>query len=168
MNFALAFEPKEDDVLKRDPKKNSSKKILQKGMLYIILGVGLITSFFLLALFIPLLYYYKLPIEEVRTIMFVGISLDALFFAFSFKSLRRPLWRINVFNNAYLLFALAASSLLLLSALYFAPLSNLLHISKPTPFGLLMMALVGVFNLAAIEGAKYLFIRHGYKYNMEL
>ena len=168
MNFALAFEPKEADVLKRDPKKDSSKKILSKDMLYIIFGVGLITSFFLLALFIPLFYYYKLPIEEVRTIMFVGISLDALFFAFSFKSLRQPLWRINVFNNAYLLFALAVSFLLLVAALYLAPLANLLDISKPTPFGLLMMALVGIFNLAAIEGAKYLFIRRGYKYKIEL
>ncbi|MBI5786933.1 MAG: HAD-IC family P-type ATPase [Candidatus Niyogibacteria bacterium] len=167
MNFALAFEPKEDDVLKRDPKKNSSKKILNSGMLYIIFGVGLITSFFLLALFIPLLYYYKLPIEQIRTIMFVGISIDALFFAFSFKSLRRPLWRINALNNAYLLFALAVSFLLLAAALYFEPLANLLDISKPTPFGLMMMALVGVFNLAAIEIAKYLFIRYGPKYKME-
>ncbi|QQG46353.1 MAG: HAD-IC family P-type ATPase [Candidatus Niyogibacteria bacterium] len=167
MNFAFAFEPKENDVLKRNPRTNSSRRILNKEMLYIILGVGIITSLFLLILFL-LLYNYGLPLEELRTIMFVGISLDALFFAFSFKSLRKSLWHINIFSNPYLLFAFAISLILLVGALYFGPIAGLLQVVKLTPFDLGVLVLIGLFNLTLIETAKYLFIRRRHKYNMEL
>ncbi len=158
MNFALAFEPGEKDVLKRDPKTNSSKKIMNPQMLRIILSAGLITSFFLLVLFL-FLFNYGLPIEEIRTVMFAGISLDALFFAFSFKSLRQPLWRINIFNNLYMLLALGISFALLAGALYFKPIAGLLDVSRLTlpDFGLLV--LIGLFNLLTIELVKYIFIR---------
>ena len=167
MNFAFAFEPKEDDVLKRDPRKNSSRRILNKQMLYIILGVGIITSLFLLILFL-FLHSYGLPLEELRTIMFVGLSLDAIFFSFSFKSLRKSLWQINPFSNNYLIFAFVLSLLLLVSSLYFQPISSLLRVSRLTLFDLGMLALIGLFNLTAIETAKLLFIRRAKRNNIEL
>lgn len=167
MNFALAFEPKEDDVLKRNPKTNSSKKILSREMLYVVFGVGLITSFFLLVLFL-FLFRLGLPLQELRTLMFVGISLDALFFAFSFKSLRKSLWRINLFSNVYLLGALAVSFLLLAGALYLDPLSGLLGVVSPSGLDLAILAAIALFNLASIEIAKFYFIRHQNKYKMEV
>ena len=166
MNFALAFEPKEKDILKRDPKSNSSKRILDGQILKLIFWVGLVTSFFLLVLFL-VLYKYGLDIEELRTIMFAGLSLDALFFAFSFKSLRRSVLETNLLNNPYLIFALIVSFLLLMGALYLGPLNLLLKIVPPTGFDLAMMAVIAVFNLVAIEVAKYLFIRRGQGYSMK-
>ncbi len=157
MNFALAFEPAEGDILKRNPKINSSKRILNTQMLKLIFGAGIITSTFLLILFL-FLYNYGLDFKELRTIMFAGLSLDALFFTFSFKSLRKPLWKINFFNNSYLIFAFLLSVLLLLGALYFPPIAKLLDIHKPAAFDLGVLALIGVFNLAVIELAKHFFI----------
>ena len=167
MNFAFAFEPKENDILKRNPRTNSSRRILNKQMLYIMLGVGIITSLFLLILFF-LLYNRGLPLEELRTIMFVGLSLDAVFFAFSFKSLRKSLWQINLFNNNYFIFAFASSLLLLGGALYFQPIANLLQVSRLTAFDLGILALIGLFNLIAIETAKLLFMRYAKRNNIEL
>ncbi|OGZ30659.1 MAG: hypothetical protein A3J00_00625 [Candidatus Niyogibacteria bacterium RIFCSPLOWO2_02_FULL_45_13] len=160
MNFALAFEPGEKDILKRNPKINSSKKVMSPQMLRIILSAGLITSFFLFILFL-FLFERGLPIKEIRTIMFAGISLDALFFAFSFKSLRQPLWRVNIFNNLYMLLALAVSFMLLIGAIYFAPVANLLDVSRLTAFDLGLLILIGLFNLLTIEIVKYIFIRRG-------
>ena len=127
-------------------------------MLRVILSAGLITSFFLLVLFL-FLFHYGMPIEEIRTIMFVGISLDALFFAFSFKSLRQPLWRVSIFNNLYMLLALAASFALLVGAVYFAPVADLLDISRLTLLDFGLLVLIGLFNLLTIEFVKYVFIR---------
>lgn len=166
MNFALAFEPAESDILKRDPKTNSSRRILNPEVLKIIFWVGLITSFFLLALFL-FLYSYGLPLKELRTIMFAGLSLDALFFAFSFKSLRKPLWKTDIFGNYYLLFALSFSFLLLMGSLYFSPIASLLGVVRLTAFDLGILVLIGLFNLTSIELAKYFFIRRAMQYKME-
>ena len=167
MNFALAFEPKEADVLTRDPKVHSSKKILTPEMLWIIFGVGLITSFFLFLVFLFLLYR-GVPIQNIRTIMFVGVTLGTLFFAFSFKSLRRPLWKINPFSNRYLLFALGFSLTLLAAALYVDPLRRLLGIVTPTPSTLLILAGIGIFNLIVIELSKWYFIGRALNHKIEL
>lgn len=167
MNFALAFEPAESDILKRSPQKHSSKKIINSEMAVIIFGVGLITSFFLFAVFYFLLNR-GLPIEEIRTIMLVGASLDSIFFAFSFKSLRKPLWQMNFLNNGYFLSALVLSIALLLTAVYFPPLARLLSAVPLTFFDFVVLTLIAVFNLATIETAKFLFMRHAKNNNIEL
>ncbi|MCH7883599.1 cation transporting ATPase C-terminal domain-containing protein, partial [Patescibacteria group bacterium] len=126
-----------------------------------------ITSFFLFLVFLFLLYR-GVPVADIRTIMFVGVTLDALFFAFSFKSLRRPLWKINPFNNRYLLFALGFSLALLAAALYVDPLRRLLGIVTPTPFALLILVGIGIFNVIAIELSKWYFIRRTLNHKIEL
>ena len=73
----------------------------------------------------------------------------------------------NLLNNPYLIFALIVSFLLLMGALYLGPLNLLLKIVPPTGFDLAMMAVIAVFNLVAIEVAKYLFIRRGQGYSMK-
>ena len=107
-------------------------------------------------------------LAEIRTVMFVGITLDALFFSFALKSLRRPIWQINMFNNSYFIAALILSVCLLASAIYFSPLAGLLGTVPLHLFDFGILFLIGAFNLLAIETVKWCFIHRAKKHKIEL
>ena len=87
--------------------------------------------------------------------MFVAISLGSLFFAFSLKNFRLPLWRIKIFSNPYLIGALL-TSILVLSATFLAePLRNLLSLTILSPAEFAGLIGFGFVNLVLIELAKF-------------
>lgn len=158
MNFAFAFEPKEGDVMKRNPKSNSAQNILTSNLKKLIMIVGITTGLFAIFIYVILLRI-GYPIEEIRTMIFAILALDPIFFSLSFKSLRAPIWKINIFSNRYLLVAMTISFFLLIVALLFAPLQKLLSLVPLSKgeFGFLLI--VGIFNLFLIEIAKYFVFR---------
>ncbi|MBU1110479.1 cation-translocating P-type ATPase [Patescibacteria group bacterium] len=155
-HLALTMEPQESDIMERPPRRRR-ENILNAEMKTIIFLIGLLTDFVLLTLF-WLLSRRNLPIELVRTIIFAGLGIDSLIYVFSCKSLRRPLWRINIFSNYWLILAVLGGWLLQLAAIYFRPLQDLLN-TVPLPFlywsYLLIIALVKVL---LIELVKEIFI----------
>lgn len=158
MSFSFAFEKKEAGLMKRDPRAHKTANIMTPALKKLIILVAGTTSVFLLALYFILLKI-GLPIEEIRTIMFVSLSLDAIFFSFSLKSLSVPIWRINPFSNVYLLVSLTISILILIAAVTLPPLQKLLTL---TPLALWQVALfgaIGIFNLMVIETMKYALFR---------
>ena len=140
--------------MKRNPKEHVVAGIMTGELKKLIVTVAGTTSVFLIALYLILLQL-ELPIEEVRTIMFVALSLDAIFFSFSLKSLDTPLWRINLFNNIYLLVALGISIALLIAAVSWGPLQTLLTLTPLAAWEMLLLAGVGICNLLVIEIVKY-------------
>ncbi|HDO23787.1 MAG TPA: hypothetical protein ENG99_01055 [bacterium] len=164
MNFAFAFEPKEDNLMKRDPKGWSSKDLLSKNLRRLIIVISSITSVFLLILFFSI-SKAGYSLEEIRTIMFAGISIDSIFFAFSLKNFKKPIWKIHIFSNMYLVFSLILSIALLAAALFLAPLQKLLSIAPLSAFELLLVFSVGIFNLITIEAAKYFLFEKAGRWN---
>lgn len=158
MNFAFAFEPKEKDIMKRGPREHSSQKVLTSEMIAIIFGAGLTTSILLLAVYMYL-YGIGYPAADIRTVLFAGLSLDAIFFTFSLKNLRRPLWRINILSNKFLLVAFGINCSLLAAALTVPFLQKLLGTVTPNFTDILIMAGLGIINLFVIEAVKFYFIR---------
>lgn len=155
MNFAFVFEPKEKDLMKRDPRTQTADNILSGSLKKLIFTITITTGALLLILFF-VLENYGYPIEKLRTIMFAAISIGSIFFAFSLKNLKKPIWEINIFSNLYLVFALVISFILLLLALFVPILQKLLSIIPLSSIELLVIFGVGVFNLLIIETAKYL------------
>ncbi len=131
-------------------------------MFALIFGIGIITDLILFALFLYLLDI-KYPFEKVRTLMFLGLSTNAVFFAFALKSLRRPLWKINIFSNPYLIFALALSIFLLVGAVTMEPLRKLLNLVPISAAEFGVIVALGVLDLILIEIVKYYFIFHEQK-----
>lgn len=158
LNFAFAFEPAEKDVMKRNPRSAEHSMLLTKSVKKLILTIGITTGIFTLALFL-ILHSLGVPIEELRTIMFITLSFDAIFFIFSLKDFHRPLWKINPLNNKFLILSVFMSAVLLIGALTVPVLKTLLQIAPLTPVEVLLLAGVGVFNLATIEIAKFLIFR---------
>ncbi len=156
MSFAFAFEPEEKGIMQRSPRDSSAKQILTRELTSLIVIVAVITGALLIVLYFWLLKS-GLPIEEIRTIMFVSLTLDSIFFSFSLKNLNVPLWRISFFDNRFLIGALSISVLTLVAALTFKPLQSLLSLTPLTLGELGLLAVVGVINLVAIEIVKYAF-----------
>ncbi len=157
-NIALAFEPKEKGLMKQKP-AGHNEPLLNKEMKALIFIIGLFTDFILLGLFFLLLKYsgYKLP--HIRTIIFVGLAIDSLFYVFSCKSLRKNIWQFNLFSNKFLIFAWIFGTLALLGSVYLRPLQALLKTEPLYFFDWLLLLSFGLANLFLIEGMKWLFIR---------
>jgi len=162
MSFSFAFERSDPHAMKRNPRSAAARNILTRELKLLIVLVATTTSMLMIALYYWLLFIGA-PIEELRTVMFVALSLDAIFFSFSLKSLDTPIWRINPLTNKYLLVALLTSILLLLLALQWAPLQNLLSLVELTYIEKLLLVGVGIVNLFTIEFMKYLFFGRSYK-----
>ena len=93
-----------------------------------------------------------------RTIVFVGLGVDALFAIFSIRSLRHMVWRIPILNNMYVVGAVALGWLLLLGAVYFPPLQTLLHTSPLQWQHWAILVGFGLFNVLLIETVKWIFL----------
>jgi P-type Ca2+ transporter type 2C len=155
MSFAFAFEGKDPNAMKRNPRSAASRNILTKQLRKLIVLVSVVTGILLVGIYAWLSPI--LPEAELRTVMFAALSLDAIFFSFSLKSLDTPVWKINLFTNKYLLFALITSIVLLFLALTWPPLMTLLSTTPLTNFEKLLLVGIGIINLITIEVIKYIF-----------
>ena len=159
-DIALSFEPKEKDLMKQKPQGHDAP-LLNREMKTLIFIIGILTDFFLLALFFYLLKYSNYEISHIRTIIFAALAVDSLFYVFSCKSLRRNIWHINPFSNRFLVYAWIIGVLALFGAIYLPPLQTLLKTVPLNLFDWGLLVLLGFINLILIEATKYYFIvRH--------
>jgi Ca2+-transporting ATPase len=157
MNFAFAFEPKEEGIMKRNPRA-SRAGIVTPQIRTLVFTVGIITGIVLVALYLLLLHLGE-PIDRIRTIMFVALSVDSIFFSFSMKNFHKPLWRVRFFSNTYLLLALTSSILLLFAAITLSPMRTLLSLVPLHGVEILILTGLGTFNLFTIELVKRIIFR---------
>jgi len=156
-NIALAFEPKEKDLMQR-ASEGHKVSLLTREMKILIFIIGLATDFLLLGIFFWLIKYSGYDISHIRSIIFAGLTIDSLFYASSFKSLRRNLWQISPFSNKFLVFALILGFIMLISALYLAPLQMLLKTTPLNLFDWRLILILGLANVILIEATKWYFI----------
>jgi Ca2+-transporting ATPase len=155
--IALAFEPKEKDLMKRKPGGHKIP-LLTKEMKVLILIAGLIDDILLLGLFFWLLKFSGYSILHIRSIMFANLAIDTLYFGLCCKSLRRNLWHINPFSNKFFNIALVVSVILLFGALYFPPLQKLLKTEPLYPFDWGLISILTLIDIIFIEATKWYFI----------
>jgi Ca2+-transporting ATPase len=154
MSFAFAFERPQPEIMRRDPRSHRAQNLLTRELKQLMVAISVVTGVFLVALYLILLQM-DLPIERIRTFMFIALSLDSILFAMSLKNLTKPIWQINLFNNLYLIGSIAISTALLITAITVPPLQTLLSLEPFTVTEFLFMVAVGIFNLLTIETVKY-------------
>ncbi len=160
LSIALAFEPKEEGIMKRRPTGHKIH-LLTSEMKVLIFVIGILTDIFLLFMFFWLLEFTHYDIWHIRSVIFAGLALDSMLYIFSIKSLRKNIWKINPFSNKFLIFAWFFGILMLFAGLYLPPLQVLL---KTVPLNVFDWGLVlgfGFLNILLIELTKWYFIsRH--------
>ena len=155
-DIALAFEPKEKDLMNKKP-QGKKAPLLTQEMKVIIFIIGIFTDLILLGLFFWL-WQKNHDISYVRTMVFAALAINSLFYVFSCKSLRKNLWHINPFSNKFLVGAVAIGFLMLIIAIYLPLFQNLL---KTVSLGFndwLILVGLGLANIISIEIAKWFFI----------
>ena len=144
-----------------DKEKYSGKKsglIFTKETKVLTFGVGVASSFLLF-----MLYYFLikigLPLDLARSIFFVCFSSYILVIAFSFRSLRRPLFSYQVFSNRELNWSILIALGLLILTMVTPFMRNIFEIAPLPlswiPFVIFWLAL----NVLLVEGAKYVLRR---------
>ena len=154
-NMALAFEKKEKDVMKRRPQTKTA--LLDKKVKALILIVGGVTSLILFSLFLWL-FKNTNDLTYIRTMLFVALGIDSLFYVFSCKSLERPIWRINPFSNKYLIASVFIGFIMMGLALYLPLFQTLLRTVSLGMKDWLILLAIGLLNIATIEIVKWWFI----------
>ena len=156
--LALAFEPKDDDLMNEPPRPKHSS-ILDKEMKIIIFIIGLTADFFLLAIFLFLLDI-KLSLETIRTIIFAGLAMDSLLYIFSCKTLRKNIWHENIFSNSFLVFSVGVGFLMLFVGIYLPFFNVILKTVPLEPIFWVLVIFKALLTVLGIEAVKWLFLRN--------
>ena len=157
LGIALAFEPKEKDLMTHQP-LNHNASLLTKEMKFLIFIIGFATDFLLLGLFFWLIKYSGYDISHIRSIIFAGLAIDSIFYVFSCKSLRQNLWQIDILSNRFLIFAWLFGVVALFAALYTPLLQTLLKTEPLNIFDWQLIVGLGLLNIVLIEATKWYFI----------
>jgi len=156
---ALAFEPKESNLMKQKP-TGYKISLLTKEMKVIIFAIGLVTDLILLGL----LYWFMvcdLDIKYIRTMMFVAIAIDSLFYIFSCRSLKKGILHINPFSNKFLIISWLFGAIALALAIYLPFFNNVLDTIPLHLFDWMILVSLGLIEIFFIEFTKHYFIvRH--------
>ena len=155
MSAAFAFEKGDRNMMKQKPRDIHSEGALSKEMFLFVVGVIIVLVALLIALY-AYLRTLNLPIEQVRSIMFLAISIDSLFIAFSFRSLTTPIWQVPLRDNLFFMAAFLVNAALLVVVLT-VPFMQFLLSYEPQPLLFIVLAfLYGVATMAVVEIGKWL------------
>ncbi len=158
--ISYAFEPAEKGVMKREP-TSPNAPLLTREMKVLIFGTGLIDEFFMILLFFILWKCLNLDLSYVRTMIFGAISIDTAFVIYSYKNLRKNLFRINPFSNKFLVLASVIVFVGLIAAIYLPVFQTLLHTVPLRLLDWLILIGIGILSLFLVEATKWYFIsRH--------
>lgn len=160
--MSLAYEKSEEGVLKEKP-YSLSVPIFDKEMKVLVFFIGILTDIILLALFWFLLKYSHYDLNHIRTIIFVGLGIDSLFFIYSCKSLKRNIWQYNLFNNRFLNLSVLFGFVMFLSAIYLPIFQTILRTTPLNLIDWLILIILGLLNISLIELSKLFFIRKNKK-----
>lgn len=158
MSFAFAFEPGSDDAMKRSPRTQGAQYIFSVPVRKMIAMITISTGILLIVLYL-LLLRWGFPIEHIRSMMFVALTLDTFFFTFSLKEFYQPIWKVSFFSNTYLLIALGVSAALLVLTFTLPLFREVFSVIALTPIEIMILVGIALFNLVIIELAKYLFFK---------
>ncbi len=134
------------------------KLIFTKEVKILTLGIGILSSLLLFVLYYVLLKV-GLSVEVARSIFFVCFSSYILVIAFSFRSLRKPIFSYNIFSNPKLNISILVAASLLVFTMTVPFMREIFDIA-PLPVSWLPLVFFWlVFNVLIVEGAKYLMNR---------
>ncbi len=153
-DIMLSFEPFDPALMTKQPTEIKKEKILDRSMKFLIITISLVVG--LLALLYFRYYADQSNLVLARSLAFATIASVSLIYIFSFKNLEKPLIKIkNFWANKYLLGSVIYGFILILAALYLAPLNQILGLQPLNLFQWFLVFLVGLINLLIIEAFKY-------------
>jgi P-type Ca2+ transporter type 2C len=154
--IAFAFDENLDKGLSG---KKGKKELLNTEVKFLSLALGTLTSVLLFILYY-LLIKSGIEIGTARSVFFACFSVYVLVIAFSFRSLKQPIFSYNPFGNKNLNYAILLSMFLLVATMSVPFMRDLFEISV-MPFSMMWIVILwSVVNIAFVELAKWLFRKY--------
>ena len=156
-DIVLGFEPKEKEIMKEKPENLQKESILSGHMKFLIFSISLTIS--LLCLF---LFWYFLKkngdLALARTIIFATVAIVDLIYIFSFKNLKKPIFKNeNFFQNKFLFLGVAYGFLLTFAAIYLPVLNRIFGTVPLAPFHWLLIFGVALIATLWTEAVKLMY-----------
>ncbi len=123
-DLSLTTEQESDHVMDQPPRPKN-EPVVSRPFKFWLSSAFLFSGTMALILFTTILNMTG-SMEKARTMTFVFMALDSLFFAFSVRSFHRSLFRLDIFGNKILTTAVCISFTLLLLSIYTPGLQKLL------------------------------------------
>lgn len=154
-SLALTVDPEEKGIM-NEPPRHPQEPIINLEIRIIIIVVSLFSALSALLVFN---YFFQSQgdLEMARSMVFGVLGINTLFYVFSCRSLRRPLFKINLFENSYLILAVLGGLLLQILPFYIPSLQSFLRL---VPLGLKEWGIivgVGFLVVFLIEAVKWIF-----------
>jgi len=147
--LSLGLDPKPDDVMKQPPRDPKEKVLPQKTLLGLC-GIAFVISAVILALF-------SIELSEsedlARTMAFIGLIFAETYNLFNFKSFNRPLHKVNLFDNRYLIGAALLSVAMSVVVIEVPFFSSLFHLVPLDPIH--WIAIIGLGAIVLVAGEAY-------------
>jgi len=156
-NLALTVAPAEPDVMDLPP-RDKDAFLINTQMKVIIFIIGTIINIVILGIYFYYYFFSGLDIMHIRSIIFTALAVGSLFYVFPVASLRRPLWKVNPFENPWLIASVALGFALQLSVIYVPYLQELFSTVPLNAYDWGVILCFGIFEIIAVEIAKFFFI----------
>ena len=158
-DIVLGFEPKEKDLMKEKPQNLQKESILPNSMKFLIFGISFIVGFLCLFFF----WYVLKESQDLilsRTLIFTAVAVVDLVYIFSFKNLKKPIFRTeNFFKNKLLFLGVAYGFLLTFAAIYLPSLNRILGTMPLRPLHWLLILGIALVTTLWTETVKMIFNR---------
>jgi Ca2+-transporting ATPase len=158
-DIILGFEPKEKGLMKERPENLQKESILSGSMKFLIFGISFIIGF--LCLFI---FWYLLQksgdLTFARTLIFTTVAVVDLIYIFSFKNLKKPIFKTeHFFQNKLLFLGVLYGFLLTFAAIYLPVLNKILDTQPLKPIHWLLVLGVALITTLWAETVKIIYNR---------
>lgn len=152
--LALTVDPNEKDLMKDAPKKKNFE-LIDLEMKMVMALISITGGLGILFLFMKALPHYELI--HAQSLAFTVLATISLFYVFSSRSLRHPIWQEKLFNNRWLLISILAGFILQLVVIYVPFFQRVLRTTSLTLFDWGVVFGAGIFIVFLIEVVKKVF-----------
>ncbi|NUN11522.1 calcium-translocating P-type ATPase, SERCA-type [Candidatus Micrarchaeota archaeon] len=156
--LALSFEPKEDNIMKKPPRKKNES--IFKDMNHYIISYPLILTAGIILMFAST---YAQDLMKAQTMAFTTIVLAELFQAISAKNLDKPVINSKLFSNKWLILAVLGSFILQLGIIY-TPFNKLFELTPLSIIDWIPITIIALGCFLYLEVTKW-FLHHKVKPN---
>jgi len=153
--LALGVDPGDPDIMDRKPRDPEESVFTREVKLYLSAVPIIMTALLLFG------YFYYRPWEgasqltEARTQLLTAMILMELANAISARSLKYPVWKVGIFKNRFLWYAVLSSFALQLMVLYTPFLNSAFGVSPPEPLDWGFAILFTAITFGTLEMAKF-------------
>ncbi len=154
--IALGIDPGDPDIMDRKPRDPNESVFTRDVKVYLSLVPLLMTALLLIGYFLYKPWEGPHQLTEARTQLLTAMIIMELANAISARSLKYPVWKVGVFRNKFLWYAVLSSFFLQLVVLYTPGLNSVFDVHAPELLDWALAVLFMAIVFISLEMGKYI------------